>query len=128
VRGTLRTRRHFGHVYESGRKAVGALCVVYAHEPGAEERAELGDLAVGVVASRKVGNAVRRNRAKRLLREANRGLQDRVRRPCWLVLIARRAAAERGVTSGQVSDELETLLHELGCLRPPEDSSRDAVR
>jgi len=109
LKGTLRTRRQFQCVYENGRKAVGDCCVVYAFRPRPEEIATVGDYAFGVVASKKVGNAVRRNRAKRLLREAYRALSSRLERPLWVVLVARRTLAD----SGMLSEDLIEELHEL---------------
>ncbi len=44
---------------------------------------------LGVIASRRVGNAVQRNRAKRLLRELFRLHQDALPPACDLLLIAR---------------------------------------
>ncbi len=61
---SLRNKSEFARVYAEGVKRVGRLLVLYTL--AAEDDAQ------AVVASRKVGNAVLRNRAKRLLREALR--------------------------------------------------------
>lgn len=58
---SLTRQRDFQKVYQEGRKVVGRSVVLYFLPAPDDARA--------VVASRKVGNAVRRNRAKRLLRE-----------------------------------------------------------
>jgi ribonuclease P protein component len=65
-----------------------------------------------VVASRRVGNAVQRNRAKRLLREAAR-TQD-WRDGIDVVLVARSACVSSGLA--EVTDELRTLGARLGVL------------
>ncbi|MFO7653205.1 MAG: ribonuclease P protein component [Candidatus Krumholzibacteriia bacterium] len=62
-------RREFARIYEEGAKMVGRLLVLYVFPAS--------DHAKAVVASRKVGSAVRRNRAKRVLRAAL--MQSRLR-------------------------------------------------
>ena len=61
---SLVKKSDFHKVYDGGAKRIGRLLVVYL--------LPAEDTAWAVVASRKVGSAVRRNRAKRLLREAFR--------------------------------------------------------
>ena len=64
---------------------------------------------VGVVASKRVGDAVRRSRAKRLLREAGRRLAPRLReRSLWVVLVARASIVTR--TSAEVERDIEQAL------------------
>lgn len=63
---------------------------------------------LGVVTSRKVGSAVVRNRARRLLREAYRRHQHALRGPVRLVLVAR--AAIRGASLAEVEREFLAVL------------------
>lgn len=74
-------------------------------------RAEPGSRA-GLAVSRKVGNAVVRNRVKRWLREAIRALADRMPPHRDLVLIALPAAAFAGLRP--LTDELDSLLSRSG--------------
>lgn len=53
---------------------------------------------LGVITSRKIGNAVARNRARRLLRETFRLHQHDLNRPVDLILVARNSIAGKGLT------------------------------
>lgn len=91
-------------VLRSGRRRGGALVVVHLRP------ASGGASRVAVVASRRVGGAVQRNRAKRLLREASRQLC--LPQGYDMVLVARPAAAAARCEA--VRAELERLLGQLG--------------
>lgn len=68
--GRLRTRAEFEAVFKSGRRASGRFLTVVIR-PNALAVARLG-----IVASRKLGGAVQRNRAKRRIREIFRRLRQ----------------------------------------------------
>ena len=70
-----------------------------------------GGVRLGITASRKVGNAVVRNRVKRATREWFRTRRDRIAHEPGgldLVVIARRAAA--GLAPTQIAHALDGLL------------------
>jgi len=107
---TLQKNWQFRACYAHRQKVVCDYAVVFYYKnPDAE------GLQLGVVASKRVGGAVQRNRAKRLLREAARGVADRLNnRDLWVVLVAKSAIT--GTTSQQVRDDIERRLTEAGLL------------
>jgi ribonuclease P protein component len=130
VRGTLKTSSDFEAVYTRGTKAVGTYMVLFGltgeasgDSPAASPRPvsssrsaqKLASL-VGIVASRKVGRAVVRNRAKRLLRSAFSSLRPELPVGCRVILVARRSMAERRPRCPAVVKELRELLEQIGLL------------
>ena len=73
------------------------------------DRDDDGPTRVAVVASRRVGGAVERNRAKRVLREAVRSLDLPVGRD--VALVARGSAAS--VPMQDVRDDLAPLIEQM---------------
>ncbi|MBL8670517.1 MAG: ribonuclease P protein component [Alphaproteobacteria bacterium] len=99
----LKIRREFLDVAASGRKFVtpGAVVQVRAWTGGAGASTTEPRCRLGLTASRKVGNAVRRNRSRRRLREAARVVLAEGIAQGWaaghdIVLIARADTAARG--------------------------------
>ena len=103
----LRTLPHawqFRRCYDSGKKLVAKHAVIFIHQ--AETR---DGVRVGVVASRKVGGAVKRNRAKRLLRHASRRIAPRwIDRHIWVVLVAKASIVEARAV--EIEDDIERAL------------------
>jgi ribonuclease P protein component len=70
---------------------------------------------IGVVAGRSVGNSVRRNRAKRMVREAVRTLLYLIK-PGWkIILISRRPILKAELS--EIQDTLKKLFHKANLIR-----------
>ncbi|HHS97538.1 MAG TPA: ribonuclease P protein component [Chloroflexi bacterium] len=104
----LRRTADFQRLQREGRSWSHPLLVLVAR------RNDLNVTRVGVLATRKIGKAVHRNRAKRLLREAARHLHPRLE-PGWdLLLIARSEILQ--AKEPQVREALARLAREAGLM------------
>lgn len=104
----LTRSREFREAYAAAEKQIGRLMVLYLR------RGEGAALRLGVVASRKVGNAVARARARRLLREAYRRQRHQLQGGADVVLVARAQLLE--ADWARIVDELAFLLKRAGLL------------
>ncbi len=100
----------FKRVRRSGRSYAHPLLVLIV------QAGEHDELRVGLAASRTIGTAVKRNRAKRLLREAMRTLLPTLSTGLDIVLVARPPLVSCNVF--EVRDALLTLLRRAGLVAP----------
>ena len=105
---SLTRNSDFRRAYTKGKSVVTPLVVVYLTRNRVKAR------RVGITTSKKIGNAVQRNRARRVIREAYRGLAPRVKRGFDLVLVAR--GRTPFVKSTDVERALEKALAQAGAL------------
>jgi ribonuclease P protein component len=99
----------FRKVYGGGEKLVCECAVIFYYRNPEEH----GGPRFGVVASRRVGTAVERNRAKRLLREAARDISGRLNHPdIWIVLVAK--ASIKGRSCGDVVNDIGRTMEAAG--------------
>jgi len=96
----LSTRADYGRVYREGRRYVGSNVVLYVRQTDAP-------LRLGVTAGRKLGGAVRRNRAKRRVREAFRRVRNRLSGRGDIVVVARSGVI--GAAFTEILAEIEML-------------------
>ena len=111
---TLKNNRDFQRMYARGKSQAHPTLVTYIMKN------RLGYNRLGITCSKKIGNAVKRNRAKRILRQAYRQAEIRLKRGYDVVLVARtrttaakstdlypvilRHAEKLGVLSGQQAE------------------------
>ena len=102
----LLKRDDFRRVYEQGRKLQGRYFTAFVL-PSERERPRLG-----ITTTRKIGNAVERNRARRLLREAFRKNKWLVPRGVDIVINVKRSLAE--ASYGDLEGDFITFLERAG--------------
>jgi len=106
-RTRLQQSRDFARVRQQGQRlAQGCLIANWNRLP------EGAPAKLGVITSRKIGGAVERNRARRLLRESFRLHQHELAQPVELVLVARNSIAGRKFAD--VEKDFLAALHRAG--------------
>ena len=110
---TLKSRSQFERVYSQGNKQLRESLVLFYLKDVSDES------HVAFVASRKVGGAVQRNRAKRLLRAAFQQVEATTTIPeGWWVLVARRTILQ--YKSHQVAEQLLSVVRILAADSAPQ--------
>ena len=106
---SLNQNHDFKRLYYRGRSAVGACMAVYARPN------RLGVNRLGVTAGTKLGRAVKRNRARRRLKETYRLLEPALKIGFDVVVVARFPSI--GLPFGQLDREMRSLLQRLGVVK-----------
>jgi ribonuclease P protein component len=118
---TLTRRSDFDRAFREGKRYRGRSLVVVCL------RRSEGPLRAAFVAGKSLGNAVRRNRQRRRLREACRSLWSRIEASAAdVVFLAQPPAAEHDFAS--VKAEMQSLLRRAGLLSVTEEEQRRASR
>lgn len=105
---SLKLNKDFKRLYYRGKSVVRGNVVVYVcHTKSGKNR-------LGLTCSKSIGKAVKRNRAKRLMREGYRLLEDRLKTGFDIVIVARTKIVN--VSCKQVIKELEYAFMKLGIL------------
>ncbi|MDF1826313.1 MAG: ribonuclease P protein component [Verrucomicrobiales bacterium] len=109
-------RADFQRVRKHGKSVNGRFLVL-----GYLSEESIGPSKLGLITTKRLGNAVVRNRVRRRLRGIMQRIGDRFLPGHWLVLIARNAAAT--ATSEQLEKEWKWLMHRASLMAPKETES-----
>lgn len=105
----LNRNADFRALYRRGKTQVNAALVTYAIKN------RQGITRAGITAGKKIGGAVRRNRCRRIIREAYRELLPRINDGWNIVFVARRKTYY--MKSSQIKQIMESQLKALGVLK-----------
>lgn len=106
-------RRDYLAVQNGGRRIAGQHYLLFARRAATVGAPPVAtDCRVGITVSKKVGNAVVRNRVKRWVRESCRKLLSTLPSGLDLVVVARPSAARAGL--GPTAQELASLARQIG--------------
>jgi len=104
----LRYRKDFDRLYKKGRSSGDRYVVIFF----ADNR--LGFTRKAFVASKKVGGAVARNRARRLMKESYRSLEEKIKPGKDILMIARNTIT--GAKCADVEASMRKALTKSGLL------------
>ena len=113
----INQNRDFRRAYSKGKYAAHPLLVTYA------VKNRTGETRLGITASKKVGNAVQRNRARRIITAAFMPLEEQIKKGYDIVLVAR--AKTPLAKSTQIAPVLQKHLQKLGLIKY--DQKMDAL-
>ena len=105
----LRKQADFDAVYKRGRSVGDKYVVIFYLKNG------LDHTRTGFLASKKVGNSVKRNRARRLMRESYRQIKDKIPQGYDIILIARNTISDRSFM--EVDNSIVHALRRTGLVK-----------
>jgi ribonuclease P protein component len=108
--GILRNKNDFSALYNKGKSAGGKYVVLFYRKNRLPERRR------AFLASKKVGNSVRRNRARRLMKESYRTFENELPTGYDVLFIARNTIIGDGVKCASVEASMRALLQKTGLL------------
>ncbi len=101
----LKKNYEFVRIYRKGKFFPGKYMVIYVMQN------RTGSNKLGITANKKVGNSVKRNRVKRLIRESYRYYEEYIHNGLDIVFLARYTEKEYGFA--EIRKEMKFLLRKV---------------
>lgn len=109
----------FQKIYNKGEKEFGYYTLIFFMEDKSNAKIESSHFNYGVVASKKTGNAVCRNRLRRLIREYFYNNENKILNGYNIVCVAKKKAGEniKTIKYGDIEKDLNKLLKKAKLLK-----------
>ena len=105
----INKNREYKKIYNRGKSMASSVLVTYFLKN------KLSAVRFGITTSKKIGNAVKRNRARRVIRAAFSELKNEVKNGSDFIFVARSKTCF--VKSGEVLKDMKFHLEKLGALK-----------
>ena len=105
---TLKENKDFRRLYYRGKSSASPCLVTYVMKN------KSGKVRIGITSGKKIGKAVKRNRARRIIRAAYYQFDGRFKCGCDIVFVARTKTTE--VKMQKVLADMEKQLLQLGVI------------
>lgn len=107
---SINSNKEFQYLYRKGAAVAGRYCIAYFKKRGSRGSNSREGIRLGITASKKVGNAVQRNRARRVIRASFESIAPSLFQNLDIVIVARSAIVGEEVKSGNVKSFFEQRL------------------
>ncbi len=105
---TLKNNYEFRRIYAKGKSYHHPALILYLMKNRA------GICRIGITTSKKIGNAVQRNRCRRIIRAGYAGLEDKIKDNYDIVIVAR--SRTKYLKSSDIEDILISQLKQAGAI------------
>lgn len=103
---SLNKNKDFKYIYNRGRSIISPLLVTYV----VKNKCSIN--RIGITTSKKIGNAVERNRARRIIKSAYRNFNDKIKVGYDIVFVARGRTVKSD--SNRIYNVMNKHLNNLG--------------
>ncbi len=108
---TLKKNYEFKNVLNKGKFYRGNYITIYITKNNKEKN------VIGIAVSKKIGNAVRRNRVKRVIRESYRLQKSNLKQGYNIVFLLNRKSKEEDIKYIQISEDMKNIFEKIGIIK-----------